>query len=179
MAASSTATQTTTNVIAVYDSIDEAERAIEKLIAEGIPVESISIVGQGLQSEVKLHGFVTTGDVAKQGAGIGAAFGGLMGFLLGTAFFFIPGAGPLVVLGPMVDTLVGAAEGALAGGLFGALFGTIVEKQHIPKYEQHVKAGKYLVVAQGDPSTAEHAREVLTGTAASDVETHNAEGIAA
>jgi hypothetical protein len=79
----------------------------------------------------------------------------------------------------MVDTLVGAAEGALAGGLFGALFGTIVEKQHIPKYEQYVKAGKYLLVAQGDPALAEHAHEVLAGTAASDVETHTAEEVAA
>jgi uncharacterized membrane protein len=179
MTAPSTATQASTNVIAVYDSIDEAERAVEKLVDEGIPVESISIVGQGLQSEVKIHGFVSTADVAKQGAGIGAAFGGLMGFLLGTAFFFIPGAGPLVVLGPMVNTLMGVAEGALAGGLFGALFGTIVEKQHIPKYEQYVRAGKYLVIAQGDPSTAEHAREVLGGTAASDVETHSTESAAA
>jgi uncharacterized membrane protein len=176
MAAQGTATQTPTNVIAVFDSIDEAQRAVEKLVAEGIPVESISIVGQGLQSEVKIHGFVTTGDMAKQGAGMGAVFGGLMGFLLGTAFFFIPGVGPLVVLGPLVDTLLGAAEGALAGGLFGALLGTIVEKEHIPKYEQYVRAGKYLLVAQGDPELAEHAHEVLAGTAATDVETHLAEG---
>jgi hypothetical protein len=166
-------------VIAVYGSIDDAQRAVEKLVAEGIPIESISIVGEGLQSEVKLHGFVTTGDVAKQGAGMGAAFGGLMGFLLGTAFFFIPGAGPLVVLGPLVDTLVGAAEGALAGGLFGALFGRIVERQHIPKYEQYVRAGKYLLIAQGDPALAERAHEVLAGTAATEVETHTAEGVAA
>jgi hypothetical protein len=179
MAAQGTATQTTTNVIAVYDSIDEVEGAVQKLIEEGIPTESISIVGQGLQSEVKLHGFVTTGDVAKQGAGIGAAFGGLLGLLFGTAFFFIPGAGPLVVLGPLVDALIGAAEGALAGGLFGALFGAIAEREHIPKYEQYVRAGKYLLVAQGDSATAERAREVLAGTAASDVETHTAAGAAA
>jgi uncharacterized membrane protein len=175
MAAHGTVTQTTTNVIAVYDSIDEAERAVERLVAEGIPAESISIVGQGLQSEVKLHGFVTTGDVAKQGAGLGAVFGGLIGLLFGTAFFFVPGVGPLVVLGPLVDTLVGAGEGALAGGLFGALFGKIIEREHIPKYEQYVRAGKYLLVAQGDPATAEHAHEVLAGTAASDVETHTAD----
>jgi hypothetical protein len=175
MAAHGTATQTTTNVIAVYDSIDEAERAVERLVAEGIPAENISIVGQGLQSEVKLHGFVTTGDVAKEGAGLGAVFGGLIGLLFGTAFFFVPGVGPLVVLGPLVDTLVGAGEGALAGGLFGALFGKIIEREHIPKYEQYVRAGKYLLVAQGDPATAEHAHEVLAATAASDVETHTAD----
>jgi uncharacterized membrane protein len=178
MAAHGTATQTTTNVIAVYDSIDEAERAVERLVAEGIPAESISIVGQGLQSEVKLHGFVTTGDVAKEGAGLGAVFGGLIGLLFGTAFFFVPGVGPLVVLGPLVDTLVGAGEGALAGGLFGALFGKIIEREHIPKYEQYVRAGKYLLVAQGDSATAEHAHEVLAGTAASDVETHTADAAA-
>jgi hypothetical protein len=73
MAAHGTATETTTNVIAVYDSIDEAERAVERLVAEGIPAEDISIVGQGLQSEVKLHGFVTTGDVAKDSVPSSAA----------------------------------------------------------------------------------------------------------
>jgi hypothetical protein len=51
-----------------------------------------------------------------------------------------------------------------------------VEKQHVPKYEHYVRAGTYLLVAQGDPELAEHAHEVLAGTAATDVETHLAEG---
>jgi hypothetical protein len=176
MAAQNTVTKAGTNLIAVFDSLDEAEAAVEKLIEAGFPAEGISIVGEGLQSEVKINGFVTAGDVAKEGAGWGAVFGGLMGLLTGAAFLFIPGAAPLVVLGPLAGTLVGAGEGAVAGGLFGLLFGAILSREHIPKYEQYVRAGKYLLVAQMDTQTAERAHEVLAGTAAIDVETYANEG---
>jgi hypothetical protein len=163
------------SLIGVFESLIDAEHAIRRLHEEGVPIEDISIVGQGLQSETKVHGFVTTGDVAKQGAGTGALFGGLFGLLAGTAFLFVPGFGPLVVLGPLASTLAGATEGALAGGVIGALLGPIVSRQHIPKYEQQVKAGKYLVIARSDPQTLERAQEVIQASAASDIETHDAQ----
>jgi uncharacterized membrane protein len=167
----STATARRQVVIGVYDTLEEAEQAIERLHEEGVSLEDVSIVGQGLQSETKIHGFVTTGDLAKESAGVGAFFGGLMGMLAGTAFLFVPGLGPLVVLGPLATTLAGAGEGALAGGIIGALFGKLVEKEHIPKLEQRVRAGKYLVVAHGD-----RAHEVIQGSAAREVETHDGGG---
>jgi len=38
--------------------------------------------------------------------------------LFGSAFFFIPGIGPLLVAGPLITWIVGAAEGAVVvGGL--------------------------------------------------------------
>ena len=172
MAGDGTTTAQDTYVIGVYDSLDEVQEAIEHLREEGVPLEDVSIVGQGLQSEAKLHGFVTTGDVAKEGAGTGGLFGGLIGLLAGTAFLFVPGFGPLVVLGPLVSMLAGAGEGALAGGIVGALLGKVVEKQHIPKYEQEVRAGKYLIVARRDPEHPERAEDGMTGSAAGDVTTH-------
>jgi hypothetical protein len=52
----------------------------------------------------------------------------------------------------------------------GALFGKLIEKQPIPKIEQHVKAGKYLVVAPADAAGRVH--ETIQSSAASEVETH-------
>ena len=161
-----------TYVIGVYDSLDEAQRALEDLREQGVPLEDVSIVGQGLQSETKIHGFVTSGDMAREGAGTGGLFGGLLGLLSGAAFLFVPGFGPLAVLGPLAATLAGAGEGALAGGVIGAILGKFVEKQHIPKYEQQVRAGKYLVVARRDADHPERAEEGMTGSAATEVTTH-------
>src|SRR3979490_2722840 len=81
-------------VVAGFDSLDQATEAIQRLGEAGFPVDRISIVGQGLQSEVQVHGFVTTGEVAKTGAKFGAVFGGLFGLLAGIAFLAIPGVGP-------------------------------------------------------------------------------------
>jgi hypothetical protein len=70
----------------------------------------------------------------------------MFGLLAGTALLFVPGAGPLIVLGPLAAAAVGAAEGALIGGGVGAVLGHFVSKKHIPKYEGLVQAGSYLVV---------------------------------
>ncbi len=53
----------------VYDSIEDVEQAVQKLREKGASIDGISIIGQGLQSETKVSGFVTTGDVVKEGRG--------------------------------------------------------------------------------------------------------------
>ncbi len=47
--------------------------------------------------------------------------GGFWGFLFGSAMFFIPGIGPLIVFGPLVGWIVGALEGAMVVGGLSAL----------------------------------------------------------
>jgi hypothetical protein len=163
-----------TYVVGVYDSIDDVEQAFQKLREEGAPIDGTSIIGQGLQSEAKLSGFVATGEVVKEGVGTGAFFGGLFGLLPGTAFLLVPGFGPLVVLGPLASRLTGATEGALAGGVLRAIIGMFVSKKHVPKYEQYVKAGKYLLVARTDPETLEKIHEAIQGSAAIEVDTDGA-----
>jgi len=63
--------------------------------------------------------------------------------------------------------LLGGAEGVVAGaaggGLLGALFGWGVSKEHILKYEESIKSGQYLVVANGDESQVNQARAILDG----------------
>jgi len=102
--------------------------------------------------------------------------GSLWGMLFGSAFFFIPAIGPLVVMGPLVSWIVGGLEGAVVGGAAGALGGALtsigIPKDSVVKYELAVKGGKYLVLARGSADMIEHARAVLGTTGASDLTAH-------
>lgn len=155
------------SVVHTYQTMAEAEDAVKKLIDQKFPTNQISIVTQNLKSEKQIHGYITAGDVAKDSAGTGAWMGGLFGLLTGAAFVFVPGFGPLVVAGSFASVLLGGIEGtvlgAAGGGALGALFGWGVSKEHILKYEEVVKAGSYLVIANGDEAQVKLARTILDG----------------
>jgi hypothetical protein len=164
-------------VVAVYRDLDEATEAVQRLGDAGFPVERVSLIGQGLHSETKVHGFVSVGDLAKSGAGWGAWAGGLFGLLTGAAALFIPGVGPLMVLGPLAAGAVGAIEGGAIGAGAGALLGAFVAKDRIPKYERVISDGGYLLVVHGTEEDVSRAEQILRETASEEVEredTHRA-----
>jgi hypothetical protein len=160
-------------VIAVFRDIDGAEAAVKRLTEAGFPIDRISIVGRDLQSETRINGFVTVGDIAGPSAATGAWVGGLFGLLAGSALLFIPGGGPLIVLGPLAAAAIGAAQGALLGGGVGAVLGHFVAREHIPKYEQLVRAGSYLVVVHGAEGEVGRARDILTDAGSTDIQRHD------
>ena len=160
-------------VIAVFSDIEATERAVRRLAAEGFPLDRVSVIGKNLQSEVRVSGVVTAGDIAGPAAATGAWVGGLFGVLSGLALLFIPGAGPLVVLGPLAAGAVGAARGALIGGAVGAVLGHFVAKQHLPEYESLVRAGSYLVVVHGTEDDVSRARQLLWDSGSTDVQRHD------
>jgi Heat induced stress protein YflT domain len=161
------------SVVAVYDTPDQATKAIERLVNAGFPANRVSIIGQSLQSEVQLNGFVSTGDIAKTGAAAGAWVGGLFGLLTGVAALFIPGVGPVLAIGPLASTVVGATEGAVGAGVLGAILGYFVSKKHIPKYTQYLTAGKSLVVVHGTPDDVRRAQEIMQQAGGTDATQHN------
>jgi hypothetical protein len=164
------------SVVGVYTHLDVAEDAVRKLGEGGFPIQHVSIIAQDLGSEKKIHGFVTSCDVAKSSARTGAWVGGIFGLLVGAAFLWVPGVGPLVVAGSLASALLGGLEGAVAGaagaGLLGWLMSLGISKQHILKYEQHVKAGKYLLVAHGSADDAAKAKQILTATKPAELDVH-------
>ena len=98
--------------------------------------------------------------------------------LFGSAFFLIPGVGPLVAAGPVVTWIVAALEGAaVMGGLsaLGAgLFSLGIPKDSIVNYEASVKAGKFLLIAHGTASEVQHARNILNNSGAEQMHIHEA-----
>jgi uncharacterized membrane protein len=156
------------SVVSIYETMTEAEDAIRQLDEGGFPIKQVSLVAQNLQSEREVHGFLTTGDVALDGATAGAWVGGLFGLLIGAAFIWVPGFGSLLIAGPLAAALLGGLEGALAGaasgGLLGALVGWGISQENIIKYEQKLKGGKYLIIATGTPDEVFQARKILETT---------------
>lgn len=172
------------SVIGGYDSLPKAEEAVRMLDRGGFPIKQISIVGQSTEHERDVQGYVTVEDLAKKGASTGALAGGLLGLLTVVASVWIPGFGRLVVAGPMATALLGllagidgAVAGAAGGGVLGTLVGWGVSTQHILKYEEHLKAGKYLVIAHGSAAEVDHARHLLHSTGAEDVNLHREAGV--
>jgi heat induced stress protein YflT len=148
-------------VVAVVSDMDAAQDAAERLIAAGIGTDHVSIVGKDAQSPRRVNGFVTTGSIAGQSAAAGAWIGGVFGLLMGTALLFVPGAGPLIVLGPLAAAAVGAAQGGLLGGAVAVLLGHFVEDDERQRYEQLVRDGCCLVVVHGDEQEVARARQLL------------------
>jgi hypothetical protein len=164
------------SIVAIYDAHTGAETAIRALQEAGLDMKTLSIVGKDFHTEEHALGFYTSGDRMKFWGTRGAFWGSLWGMLFGGAFFFIPGIGPLVVMGPFVAWIVGALEGATLGGVAGVLAAALTTagfpNDSALKYEVEVKAGKYLVLAHGTPEMIEKARAVLGTTGASQLVAH-------
>ncbi len=165
------------SVVGIYDTMDAAEMAVKALEQGKFPVQQVSIVTKDLCSEKNVHGYVTACDVSKQGATQGAWLGGIFGVLAGAALMWIPGVGPVVVAGSLAAALLGGVEGAVAGSALGGILSGLaawgISKQHILKYEEVVKGGKYLVIAHGSGAEVDKAQGILAGTGASNLTDHH------
>lgn len=161
------------SVVGLFGRISGMEDAVQRLARGGFPIKQISIVAQDLESEKEVHGYIIAGDLDKCGAAAETWFGGLFGLLVGAAFVWVPGFGPLFVAGPLAAALLSGIEGALAGttsgGILGALVGWGVPKQHILKYEDWVMGGRYLVIAHGNAEEVARANDILSGAGAEEL----------
>jgi hypothetical protein len=166
------------SVVGVYKRLDDAEEAVRSLGDDGFPIENVSIIAKDLSDEHRVHGYIMSGDVAAEAATTGAWVGGIFGLLVGAAFVWLPGIGPLVVVGSLSSVLLGGVEGALAGaavtGLLGWLIGLGISQEKALKYEEFLRAGKFLLVAHGPQEDAEKAREALSKSKAEHLDLHDA-----
>lgn len=163
--------------ITTFETHADAEKAVKELERSGYDMTALSIVGTDYRTEEHVVGYYNMGDRVKFWGSKGAFWGGLWGLLVGSAFFFIPGIGPLVFAGPIVSMLVGALEGAITfGGLTAvgaALYSIGIPKDSILDYEAALKAHKYLLIAHGTPIEVQEARETLNDSGFEGVNIHN------
>ena len=103
----------TSAVIAIYDTHTTADNAVKELQKSGFDMKKLSIVGKDYQTDEQVVGFYNAGDRMKYWGKLGAFWGGLFGLLVGAAFFWVPGIGPMVVAGPLTAWIVAGLEGAL------------------------------------------------------------------
>lgn len=165
------------SVVAIYTSHAEAETAIKDLQHSGIDMKKLSLVGRDFHTDEHVIGYYNAGDRMKYWGKTGAFWGGVWGFLFGSAFFFVPGIGPLLVAGPLVGWIVGALEGAvIVGGMsaIGAgLYSLGIPKDSILQYETALKTGKYVVIVHGTAEEAANARGLINHTNPDTLEIHD------
>ncbi|TSA12809.1 MAG: DUF3341 domain-containing protein [Deltaproteobacteria bacterium] len=166
------------SAVSIFNTHTEAEDAVKELQKAGFDMKKLSIVGKDYHSDEHVVGYYNTGDRVKYWGKLGAFWGGLWGFLFGSAFFFIPGIGPIVVGGPLVSWIIGALEGVvIMGGMSAvgaALYGIGIPKDSIVKYETSLKANKFMLVAHGTGEEVEKAKKILETTKATETTIHSA-----
>jgi hypothetical protein len=170
----------TNSVVALFDEHSQAESAVKQLQEDGFDMKKLSIMGKEYHTDENVVGYYTTGDRMKYWSGEGAlwggVWGGLWGILFGSAFFMIPGIGPLVMAGPIVAWIVGALEGAVVVGGLSAVGAGIysigIPKESVLRYETSLKAGKFMLLAHGTPEEVTRAKTILSTSGASETSLH-------
>jgi len=157
-----------TATIAVYHNQGDALSAVNALKGAGYPPNHLSILGHAAEDSAQDEdnaAFPELGKpmkIAATGMGIGAVVGPILGALAGLGLIAIPGVGFLYGAGALAGAVAGLDAGLIGGGIFSALAIAQTSSHHEEKYGQDLKAGRYIVVAQGSEEEVKHAREILT-----------------
>jgi len=169
-------TTATNGLVAIYPSHTEAESAIKELQRSHFDMTLLSIVGRDYHTDEHVVGYYTACDRMKYWGKLGAFWGGIWGLLLGSAFFMIPGVGPMLVAGPLVGWIVGALEGAVVVGGVSAIGAGLlslgIPKNSVLKYEIALGTGKFALIAHGTAQDVERARAIIGRTNPESVDEH-------
>ncbi|MEP6936253.1 MAG: general stress protein [Nitrospirota bacterium] len=166
-------------VVAVYRTHTEADQAVKELQQGGIDMHKLSIVGKGYHTDEHAVGYYNTGDRMKYWGKVGAFWGGFWGLLFGSAFFMIPGLGPILAAGPVVAWIVAALEGAVEVGALGALgaglYSVGIPKDSIVKYETALRTDQFVLIAHGTSEEVVRAKDIIEVTHPAQSAVHSSE----
>lgn len=173
----------TNSVVAAYATHTEADQAVKELQRGGVDMKKLSVIGRGYHTDEHVVGYYNTGDRMKYWGRTGAFWGGFWGLLFGSAFFAIPGIGPILVAGPAVAWIVAALEGAVVVGgvsaLGAGLYSMGIPKDSIVKYETALKTDQFLLIAHGTAAEVAKAKDIIDTTHPAHCALHAGEAVAA
>jgi hypothetical protein len=155
-------------IYGLFDSPERVERAYQKLIYAGIPIEDISLL---MTEDARDRDFkMLTKTKTKEGVAAGSILGGTLGGILGGVASLgsaITGVG-LVIVGPMLAL-------AATGGLLGGLIGHGVPREEAERLHQEIHAGKAMIaVHTHDAEHTVYAKAILNNLHAEPVDTASA-----
>jgi hypothetical protein len=152
-------------VSALFDTYDEVAAAADRLADMGVPSSEIAVITQSRDARTKIT----------EGAGIGAAIGGVGGLLASLGMFAIPGLGSVLGVGWLIPLLIGAAAGGVAGGIIGSLTSAGIDESDAHVYAEAVRRGGTLVVARVHDDEAGRANAILLACGAIDTNSRRSE----
>lgn len=165
-------------VLAVYADFPSAELAVTLLQREEFPMDRVSLLGQTSATGDDPIGvyYPRAGERIRGWGKQGAFWGALWGLVAGGAgMFLLPGIGPILAAGPLVDALVGAMAGAGIGGGVMAGAGAVahlssaIHRMGVPREDldgvvEEIEQGAHVVMLIVFSEDAEHWAETLALT---------------
>jgi hypothetical protein len=156
--------------VGIFDTLPDADRAVDGLLQAGFTKEQLSVVcsDEAVRRHFQsLHHQDPAGShtpaAAATGAAIGAALGGLAAIGFGVAVAV--GGGVLLAAGGLALT-----AGGVVGSLVGAMMTRGIEKEAANYYDQAVTEGRILVAVEAHGSDVEgslaKAETILAGAGA-------------
>lgn len=168
-------------VTGVFETRDDAEKAVNQLRNLGVPQDRIGLITPGSRPEtVERSVPVTDTEEPGMGRAMGAAVGGAMGAAggatlgLAAASLAIPGVGPVIAFGMIGAALLGtlgAAAGAALGDEVEEQLGEGVPHEDVFLYEDALRHGRSVVIAYVDDDRKEEAEDVIEAAGAADIGT--------
>jgi hypothetical protein len=161
-----------TAVFGIYHTRNQAERAVDDLLAAGFANDDISVLLPDIQGSKDFAHEKNTKAPEGTTAGVttGGAIGGTLGLLAGIGALAIPGVGPFIAAGPIMGALAGLGVGGAVGGLIGALVGLGMPEYEAKRYEGRIKEGGVLLSVHCDTSAEIiRAKDLLKHTGAQDI----------
>src|SRR6202049_4427443 len=161
-----------TAVFGIYNSVTQAEQAVNRLLAAGYTNDSISVLLPDNKSTKDFAHEKNTKapEGTTTGVTTGGVIGGTLGLLAGIGALAIPGVGPFIAAGPIMGALAGLGVGGAVGGLIGALVGMGIPEFEAKRYEGRVKDGGVLLSVHCDTSDdISRAKDLLKQTGAEDI----------
>ncbi len=143
-------------IAAVFDDNDAATRVVEELVEHDFPMDKLSVLHRagGNGDDFLGVAYRDEKERLKVWGEQGAFWGALGGLLAGASgLLLVPGIGPLLVAGPLIDALVGAVTGAglMAGAaavthLTTALRRVGIPEERLEELHRYVMDGKTLLL---------------------------------
>src|SRR3954453_8811751 len=137
------------NVVGIFETRTEAERAIQRMKEMGIAPDAISIAMRDAGEASDLVDTTGAHDLSGEGATAGALSGAAVGTLVGLALvgstFVLPGVGTFLIGGPLAAGLAGAGIGSASGGLLGPLIGAGIPEMDAERYAAGIEKGQIFV----------------------------------
>jgi hypothetical protein len=161
-----------TAVFGIYQTVSQAESAVNNIAAAGFSSNDISVLLPDSQSTKDFAHEKNTKapEGTTAGATTGGVIGGALGVLAGIGVLAIPGLGPFIAAGPIMAGLAGLGVGGTVGGIVGALVGMGMPEYEAKRYEGRVKNGGVLLsVHCADSDEVTKAKDLLKHTGAEDI----------
>ena len=147
--------------IGVYDTKEAAVSTAKELTDQGFSPKKISVIGRVAEGDADFMADEELMEKAGKRVGLTTLIGSTVGILSGVGIFAIPGLGFIFGAGALMGAIAGFDIGLIGGGLISALSLANVKGDIAKKYEEHLQAGKFLLIAQGNEEDLKKAHELM------------------